>query len=302
MTRKFLPNLPRFEPETMDHTATKQFKYCPRSYFYRMVLGRTSPEGKWASVFAWGSGLHKYLELLYETGDGGVAAAAALKMYRSPTNPTFEWQTQERFLLTIARLYKMYLEEKKNNVIQVESIEQPFNLIFPDSIPIGGRFDQVIKWNGRIWIRDWKTTSKQINYFKQQLEPNDQAIRYVYSLSCLQFGQDDNGYPNRVVDGVLFTAIYNTKTVGPEIQPVPSTRTLSQVKRWVDEQVFLHKQMAFCRENDVWPMHEVNCSFCDFRHVCTQPSEAAMENVLKTQYLLQPWKHEEVDQKAVSEA
>jgi hypothetical protein len=300
--RKFLPTLQRFEPETMDHTATKEFKKCPRSYFYRMILGRTSPEGKWASVFAWGSSIHKYLEVLYEDGDAGAAALAALPVYKSPTNPTFEWQSKERLLSTFAKLYKMYLEEKSNNVIRVEAIEQPFNICFPDGIPVGGRFDQVMKWNGRMWIRDWKTTSKQINYFKQGLEPNDQAIRYIYALSCLQFGQDEHGYPNKVIDGVLFVAIYNAKTVGPEIQPVPSSRSLTQVKKWVDEQVFLHKQMQLCRENDTWPMHEVNCTFCDFRQVCTQPSEPAMENMLKTHYVLQPWKHEEVDQKAVPEA
>ena len=299
--RKFLPTLQRFEPEAMDHTATKEFKKCPRSYFLRMVLGRTSPEGKWASVFAWGSSIHKYLERLYEDGDAGAAAQAALPIYKSPTNPTFEWQTKERLLSTFAKLYKMYTEEKTNNVIRVEAIEQPFNITFPDGTPVGGRFDQVMKWNGRMWIRDWKTTSKQINYFKQGLEPNDQAIRYIYALSSLQFGQDEKGYPNKVIDGVLFVAIYNTKTVGPEIQPVPSSRSLTQVKKWLDEQMFIHKQMQLCRENDVWPMHEVSCSFCDFRQVCTQPSDAAMENVLKTQYLLQPWKHEEVDQKAVSE-
>jgi len=301
MTKKLLPTLPRFEPESMDHTATKCFKECPRKYFYRMVLGRTPPEGKWQSVFAWGSALHKYLEILYETGDPGAAAQTAIKLFRSPTNPSFEFQSKERFILTVAKLSAMYNEEKKNGIIRVEAIEQPFSFVLPDGVSIGGRWDQLIRWNGRIWIRDWKTTSKQIQYFKQGLEPNDQAIRYIYAASCLQHGMDENGYPNRVIDGVLFTAIYNTKTVGPDVQNIPSSRTMVQVKRWLDEQLFIHKQMAACREADVWPMHEVSCSFCDYRQVCTQPSEASMENMLRTQYLLQPWKHEEVDQQAIKE-
>lgn len=301
MTRKLLPTLPRFEPENMDHTATKCFKECPRKYFYRMVLGRTSPAGKWESVFAWGSSIHKFLEVLYETGDAGAATAAGLTIFRAPSNLSFEFQTKERLLINFAKLMKMYKEETSNGVIRVEAIEQPFNMVFVDGISIGGRFDQLIRWNGRTWIRDWKTTSKQIQYFKQGLEPNDQAIRYIYAASCLQHGVDENGYPNRVIDGVLFTAIYNTKTVGPEIQGIPSSRTLVQVRKWVDEQVFIHKQMAACREADVWPMHEVSCSFCDYRQVCTQPSEAAMENMLKSAYLLQPWKHEEVEQQKIKE-
>ena len=301
MTRKLLPTLPRFEPKNMDHTATKCFKECPRKYFYRMVLGRTSPAGKWESVSAWGSAIHKFLEVLYETGDAGAATAAGFTIFRAPSNPSFEFQSKERLITNFAKLLNMYKEETKNGVIRVEAIEQPFNMIFADGISIGGRFDQLIRWNGRTWIRDWKTTSKQLSYFKQGLEPNDQAIRYIYAASCLQHGVDENGYPNRVIDGVLFTAIYNTKTVVAEIQGVPSSRTLVQVRKWVDEQVFIHKQMAACREADVWPMHEVSCSFCDYRQVCTQPSEAAMENMLKSAYLLQPWKHEEVEQQKIKE-
>jgi hypothetical protein len=300
--RKFLPTLPRYEPENMDHSATKVFKECPRKYFYRMVLGRTPPEGKWQSVFAWGSAIHKFLELYYDKEKQSTAAHEALKVFRAPTNPSFDFQSKEQLLLAFAVLMKMADEEMRNGVIRVQAIEQPFNIKFPDGLNIGGRFDQVIKWNGRIWIRDWKTTSKQLQYFKAGLEPNDQAMRYIYALSCLSFGIDKNGYPERVIDGVLFSAIYLNKTIagknkGPELAGVPSSRNLSQVKRWVDEQLFIHKQMQMCREEDSWPMHEVSCGFCDYRSVCTQPSEASMENMLKTQYLLMPWKHEEVDQK-----
>lgn len=299
--RKFLPNLPRFEPESMDHTATKEFKTCPRRYFYRMVLGRTTPDGKWESVFAWGSALHKYLEVLYETGDEGNAAMQCLKLFRAPTNDKFAFQSKERLFETMGALLKMYKQEKANNIIQVISVEQPFKIKFPDGITIGGRFDQIIKWNGRLWIRDWKTTSKIKQYFAQGLEPNDQAIRYIYAASVLSFGMDEHGYPLKVVDGVLFPAITNMKTVGPTIENVPSTRSLTQVKEWVEDQKHIHKMMQICREEDTWPKHEVACTFCPFRGVCNQPSQPAMENMLKTHHLLQPWKHEEVDQKEVQE-
>lgn len=280
----------------MDHTAVKEFKTCPRRYFYRMVLGRTLPDGEWASVFAWGSGLHKFQELLYETEDPVAAMNAAFALFRSPTKPKFDFQNKERFTLTIAHLVNAWKEEKSKGNIVVEAIEQPFMIQFPDGTTIGGRFDQLIKWNGKVWIRDWKTTSKQSQYFKAGLDPNDQAIRYIYAASVLTHGMDEEGYPNRVIDGTLFTAIYNTKTVGPEIYGVISSRSLGQVKAWMREQMFIHRAMKACREEDIWPMHEVSCGFCPYRTVCTQPSEAAMENVLKTAFILAPWKHEEVDQ------
>lgn len=299
--RKFLPTLPRNEPRTKDSTAVKGFKKCPRYYFYRFVLGRTKPEGQWGSVFAFGSAVHKFLEVLYETGDVAHATQEGLKLFRSPTHKSFEFQTKERFIQTCVALFNKYNEEQSKKIVEVIAIEQPFVLKFPDGNDVGGRFDQIIKWNGRIWLRDWKTTSKQLQYWKKGLEPNDQAIRYIYGMSCLQFGQDAQGYPNKVIDGVLFTAIYNAKTVGPQIENVPSSRTLGQVKRWVDDQMYVHRMMDMCREADVWPQNEDSCSFCDFQEVCNQSTEAGMVNMLKTAYVHSPWKHEETDQKTLTE-
>ena len=300
--KRMLPTLPRFEPTVADHSRIKVFKECPRKYFYRMILGRSAPEGKWASVFAWGTAIHKYLEVLYQTnGDAGEAAQKALPLWKYPTNPTFEFQSKERLMSNFAALFKFYSDEKATGNIETLAIEQPWNLVFPDSVPVGGRFDQVIKWNTRIWLRDWKTTSKQLQYWKTGLSPNDQATRYIYGLSALQFGIDDRGYPLRLVEGVIFVAIYNAKSVGPTIQPVPESRTTTQVRAWVDEQMFIHRAMEVCRETDTWPMHENNCGFCEYRLVCNAPSPGAMEHMLKNQFVLSPWKHDEVDQQTMKE-
>lgn len=299
--RKLLPTLPRHEPTSMDHTATKCFMECPRKYFYRMVLGRSAPEGEWESVFAWGTSLHKFLEVLYSTGHAGEAMTAAQPFVRPPAKSTFMFQDKERWMLTIGALTKFYLEEKAKGAITVLGIEQPFHIQFPDGITIGGRFDQLIKWNNRVWIRDWKTTSKRADWFANQLDPNDQAMRYIYAASCLTHGVGDDGLPLRVIDGTIFVAITNMKTVGPEIRPITSSRSMTQLRAWVQDKMFIHRQMAMCREEDIWPMNEVACTFCDYRTVCTQPSEAGMEQMLRNAFLLRPWKHEEVGQHTVSE-
>lgn len=294
--------MPRHEPTSMDHTATKCFMECPRKYFYRMVLGRTAPEGQWEAVFAWGSSLHKFLEVLYETGHAGEAMTAAKPLFKPPTKSTFMFQDTQRWMNTVVALTKFYLEEQKKGNITVIGIEQPFHIQFPDGVTLGGRFDQLIKFNGRVWIRDWKTTSKKADWFANQLDPNDQAIRYIYAASCLTHGVDEAGMPNRVIDGTMFTAIVNMKTVGPEIRPITSSRNMTQIRNWVRDKMFIHKQMQMCRDEDIWPMNEVNCTFCDYRMVCSQGSEAGMEMMLKGSFLLRPWKHEEVGQNVISES
>jgi len=293
--RKLLPMMPRYEPESFDHTATKEFKTCPRKYFYRMVLGRTSPDGQWEAVCAWGKGIHKFMEILYQTGDAGKAMTAAEKVFRAPTHYKFMYQDKQRFVKTLVECTKYYENEKKQGNITVIATEQPFHIVFPDGHTVGGRFDQLIKWNGRVWIRDWKTTSKELKWFATQVDPNDQAIRYIWAASMLQNGEA-NGLPSKVIDGVLFVPIYNTKTIGPTIGGVQSQRTLTQVEAWVKDTMHVHKMMELCRETDTWPMHEVSCNYCNYRPVCTQASESGMEAMLRSGYVLSPWKHENVDQ------
>lgn len=299
--RKLLPTLERFEPTNKDSTAVKTWKECPRKYFLRMVLGRSKPEGENASVFAWGTAIHKFLEILYMTGDVGEATQTAIKLYKPPTKPKFDFQTKDRLLKNFIALAAFYQEEKSKKNIEVLSIEEPFNVRFKDGHIIGGRLDQLIKWNGRVWVRDWKTTSKMIQYWKTGLDPNDQAIRYIYAMSALTFGIDTNGYPNKVIDGVVFTAIQNMKSKEAHIESASVGKNITQVRKWIDDQVHVHKLMDMCREEDVWPMHETNCGFCDYRTVCTQSSESGMEYVLRTQFTLSPWRHEEVDQKTINE-
>lgn len=300
-TRKLLPTFERFEPENKDSTAVKTFKECPRKYFYRMALGRTKPEGEWASVYAWGTAIHKFLEKLYETGDAGLALQEGIKLWKPVTKDKFDFQTKDRMLKTFVALAAFYNNETSKGNVKVLGIEQPFNVRFKDGHIIGGRFDQIVNWNGRVWIRDWKTTSKMIQYWKKGLDPNDQAIRYIYAMSALHFGVDANGYPNKVIDGIMFVAIQNMKSKEAHIESVTIGKNIGQIRRWVDDQVFVHKMMDACREADVWPMQESNCGFCDYQLVCTQASESGMEHMLKTQYVLSPWKHENTDQVTIHE-
>lgn len=294
--RKLLPMLPRYEPISMDSTATGYFKECPRKYFYRMVLGRVVPVGEWESVFAWGTSIHKFAELIYTGMPIAEAWLEAEKLFKPPTKPKFMFQDKERWIETIIEFSRFFKNEIASNNIKSLGVEQPFSLSLPDGTQIGGRFDQLIQWNNRTWIRDWKTSSKAENYFAQSLDPNDQAIRYIYAASCLTYGVGDDMMPVKLVDGILFTALFNMKSVGPTIRPIAISRNMSQVKSWVKEQIFLYKYMDICREEDTWPMNEKACTYCEYRVVCTQSSEPAMEQMLKSAFLVSPWKHEEVTQ------
>ncbi len=303
--RKFLPTLERSEPVTYDHTSTQYFKKCPRMYFYRMVLGRVAHKQDLEVIFGWGSSIHKFAEVLWLNGSFDDAMRAALPIYVLPPKDS-KWHYLDplRFAQTCGELYKLYLKESTEKIIKVFNIEQSFNFDFPDGEQGGGRFDANMDWNGQLWVRDWKTTTKQANWFAMGLNPNDQATRYAYALSRLRGWSSENPVNSLKAAGVIFYVIQNlpggkTASAKPVISHHMITKSLGDLLTWESEQLFIHKQIAFCRDNDVWPMYETHCGFCDYANICRQPSDASREYKLRTEYAYKPWDHNNVEQKVV---
>jgi hypothetical protein len=204
----------------------------------------------------------------------------------------FEYLNEMRLLKTCQAAYEHWQNEKKQKRIEVVAVEQPFNVELAPGLFISGRADQIVKWNGKLWGRDWKTTSKDQNAFSRGIDPNDQAVRYIVGESLLH-GQQ--------IQGIIFEAVYNTKTIGPKIFSVLSSRVKYQLDQWTKEQIFLNDNLKRSRELDIWPMEEHNCSWCPYADVCRKTSEQAMEGTLKQNYLLKPWDHNSVEQKEISE-
>lgn len=309
MPEKVFPTLPRFLPTTYDHTAFKYFKECHRKFFYRIVLGRTAKMSKYQTIFDFGKIYHKFREVLELEHMAGktneqafaVAMLEAFKLDFTPGEGKYEFYNRALIVETCKAGYEHWLNEKKLGIIKVLAVEQPINVELGNGIFISGRADQIISWRGKIWGRDFKTTSKMQQYFDATLDPNDQPTRYIFMESKLHFGDSaiENG---KKVEGVIFEVVQNTKTTKPKIYNTPITKTTAQLQQWRKEQLFLHKLLDICIEEDIWAMHETNCTFCDYHKVCKQPSFASMENMLKNDFLLSPWDHEKVDQVVLSES
>lgn len=286
---KLMPNLPRSEPFVMDSTAYKLLVECRRKYFYRIVLGRVSPFQKFAVILEFGKHYHKFRELL-ETASYLEAMNYILKVNLPPQDPKskFAFLDNLRLVKTCQTAYESYQAEKKLNKIQVIAVEQPFNIEVAPGLFIGGRADQIVKWNGRLWGRDFKTTTKDKATFTRQIDPNDQAMRYIIGESAIH-GQE--------IQGIIFEAVYNAKTVGPTIYSVLSTRNEYQKRTWIEEQKLAAIQLSYYRENDIWPMDTCGkCDWCEYHKVCLSGSMHSQEAILKQDYKMQIWDHTSVDQ------
>lgn len=287
--KTFLPNLERAEPFVQDSTAYKLLVECRRKYFYRMVVGRIPPFNKNQLILDFGTHYHKFRELL-ETQGYGVAMAYILnvKLPEVEPNSKFAFLNNMRLVKSCQAAYDYSQNEKKQGKIEIIAIEQPFNVEIAPGHFIGGRADQIVKWNGRLWGRDFKTTTKDKATFTRQTKPNDQAMRYIVGESAIH-GQE--------VQGIIFEAIYNAKTVGPVIYPVLSTRNAHEKEVWLKEQVFNAEGLKKCRELDIWPMDTSGkCDWCEYHKICALGSAASMEAVLKSDYKYSPWDMSKVEQ------
>ena len=306
----FMKKFPRYEPVSKDHTQIITGKTCYRKYFYQIVLGRVSKEE--AIYFAWGSAYHKFrevLEIAYGVGsyrpvvfDGNKAIDAFTAAVNEGTaywykrgsdqvvGSKFEWMTGARLLASFNVAFEHWAREKKQGRIEVLATEQLFNVPVSAGQRTSGRADQIVRWNGKLWGRDFKTTSKDEAFFTRMIEPNDQFTRYTYAEGLL------TGEP---IQGQIIEAMYNAKSTkkqkkGPEIFTVLASRTPYQIERWRTEEVFWRGLLDKCREEDMYPMVEVSCPFCPYHSVCTKPSEEGMMAQLEAFFVVRPWDNSKI--------
>lgn len=303
--QEFLPKYKRHEPVILDHTALITYKTCPRKYFYRMVLGFTDKETP--AYFVLGGSYHKYreqFELTWKSEEGLpfadrfdfshlLAKDAAIKKWESKAkgkplalNTKWDWITIDRLKKSL-EVTKDWLQiEKKAGNIIVIATEQPFIVQIEKDIFYGGRADQVVKWNNRLWGRDFKTSSKEGAYFKRTLKPSNQFLGYTIAEELLH---------GSTVDGQLVEVLYNTKSNPPKITPYPNSFNVYEKGIWRKELVSWTEKIANSRKNDSYEMAEVHCPFCPFHMVCTAGNENAMMATLESKYKIEPWDHQNID-------
>lgn len=305
---KFLPTMPRYRNEIIDHSAMKEFKVCHRKHFYHYELGKVPVEP--AAPLHWGTAYHTFREILQNTDSFPQAMKEGAKVWTDAypdgvgeDEHKWKFMTLERLLKSFGVAYEHVQVEKKQGRITVIGTEVPFNVELPGGIKTSGRVDQLIRWNGQLWGRDFKTTSKEEVMYKRSIEPNDQIDRYTYAESVLSGEQ---------VQGQLIEVMFNTqapekprvkKEYGPLVYTLVASRSKQQIETWLEEQTIYNEELKRCRELDIWPKNESQCSFCPYHMVCTSMTEEGMRYKLEDEnfYITRVWDNtraEVVTQKA----
>jgi hypothetical protein len=303
--KRFMAKYHRYEPKVKDSTAIKNLKVCARYFFYTTVLGRVANEDK--VIFVWGSAYHKFREILeIEYGIGpnapktfdekkGAEAfikahAAGMKYWKThgkdqEEGTKYGFMTAGRLFLSFKEAYKHWALEKKLGKIQVIAVEMPLIVQLSDGSFTGGKADQIVKWNGKKWGRDWKTTTQDLKWYQRGLEPNDQFTRYTL-METLVAGEE--------IQGQIVEVLYNNnptkkESKGPIIETFTTSRTPGQLKVFEEENAHWNRVLDLHREHDIWPMQENSCNRCAFHSVCTKSTEAGMMAQLEQFFSVRPW-------------
>lgn len=309
--RSFMEKFERFEPLILDSTAIKLAKMCKRKYFFQIVLGKV--QRGTPVYFTYGTAYHKFRELLelsymgnnehypdapMKEGDFKGALIAATNYWDKvqgadpPVGDKFDFMTRTRLQQSCFMAYQYWLEEKRKNQIQVLVVEQAFNVELGEGTGefTSGRFDQIIRWNGRVWGRDFKTSSKDGMYYQRGLTPNDQFTRYTYAESKLS---------GERVSGQLIEVLYNGKSTkagpkGPTITPYPVARTDFELSDWERDELVIRKELQLARETDTWVKNEEHCTFCHFHSVCKTGTLASQMSKLEYEFETREWDNTKV--------
>lgn len=300
--KKFLPMFPRTEPVLVDHTALIAAKHCPRKYLYKIVLGRVP--NNTPPYFTFGGAYHKFREILEiefnklseaEKKDTNVlvdkCCATAINVavdyfirHSSPegvANTKWDWLTRERLIQCCVQIaFPYWINEKRTGAIEVLHTEQSINCQLSDGSFRSGRADQVVRWHGDVWGRDFKTSNKTDNFYERTTNPNDQFIGYTLIESRVH---------GVAVKGQLIEVLFNPKGKTPYIKPYPVSFSKWQLEEFEKDCVTWNAMIKKWREEDNYPMTQFNCSYCEYHQVCDKPSEQAIEYMLKGEYQFKPW-------------
>lgn len=289
---RFMPSMPRMEPVVKDTSGMSVAKSCKRKYFFSIVLGY-KPIAE-PPYFTFGRAYHKFRETLeLEANFGGkdlnasvaMALDKALTVHHTDPRPgssKWDFLTKACLVGSCKTALDYWLKEKAAKKIEVIATEQVFKLVLSDNkTSRGGRIDQLVKYNGQLWGRDFKTSSKNLlkkdskerMFYENSFDPNDQFSCYTWAESQLT---------GERVSGQMVEVMVNGKTFGPGIANLTTMRTPNQLKIWEETQIAWEEELELCRVKDRWPQNETQCSFCPYHAVCKMTTEQAMISKLKS--------------------
>lgn len=158
-----------------------------------------------------------------------------------------------------------------------------------EPIEYGGIFDGLVEFNGTVYVLEHKTTSQMGAYYFNQFKPNNQVSGYVWAAGLLS---------GKKVGGAVINAICTRKTGKPEFKRQITTRSQSDIDKWLFDiytecvNIKQHEKMGH------WPFRTISCQqygACEFYDVHSLSGEQEQQQTLELKYIKSNWDYEARD-------
>lgn len=298
----------------IDNFALSTHQSCPAKYDLRIRQGWQSRRRSGALGF--GGAFHAGLAEWYKTGDK-ERGIQAIKDAWDGTAPVDDYRTQERCITTFTEYVARYPEESWKIVRGPSGplVEIAFTLdtgMFCDCdlcgglpsldglcikclapcepIEYGGIFDGLVEFGQQVYVIDHKTTSMMGNYYFDQFKPNNQMTGYVWGARALS---------GREVGGAIINAICVRKTGKTEFARQITTRTETEIQRWLQDVRSTCNEIRYHERTGHWPYRTISCTQygkCEFYDVHTLSTKREQDMRLEQDFIYEPWDYESRDE------
>lgn len=233
-----------------DNTRLSDHRTCNRYYYFRHERHWTSVRKDAAPDF--GTCWHVAQDVIWTAIKKGmdddtilsVAYAAFEEKWTELGYPRLEDATEDevdtmkfRNTETAAGMIEEYIKKRRGFIENVELIDLEKAFAVPldphdETMFYVGRLDKVIRWAGRVWGVEHKTSSNYARegYFKRQTldsyDPNSQIDGYLHALHML-YGKE--------AKGILVDLALVHKTVHEGFEFVPVEKSVEALNAWLWE-------------------------------------------------------------------
>lgn len=208
-----------------DATKIQDYMDCPRSYFYKYILGWRSEEPNIHLEF--GSAWHLAMEALIVNGYSNKSLSNAFDLFVEYYRQSFPEVMDARYhpknpTMAFLGLSK-YVEEYKNEVFEPLYTEIAGSVSLTNDIQIHFKMDSILNTQDGIKSREHKTAGQLSRQWRDQWSLKMQTGVYNHVLHCL--------FPPEKIWGVEINgAIFSAKDV--KFERVPARRSISGMEAW----------------------------------------------------------------------
>ena len=272
-----LPYNPNWE--IVDPSKMTEFMDCPRSYFYRHVLGwqSTAPNNHLIFGTAW----HKAQEHILLNGYDSVDEALMLFMadYRESFGPETDALFGNKTPAKADEALRTYAANFKDDLRKWEVLytEIAGSVMITEDHLMHFRMDSILreKDTGKVFSLDHKTGSRKGRTWTDKFLLSVAAGCYTHVLYCL--------YPREEVKGIMYRGTFFYKSKPPEFEEVPCWKSLESMQVWLWNTVYWYNMIrsnyelfSQCREDEeimqAFPMQTESCTKyfgCPYHDFCT---------------------------------